>query len=270
MTRRRPARLDEFGHPRLGGIGHALEREIEQRTGFETRATVLGHVQRGGTPTAFDRVLATRLGLAAIDAAHAGPVGDDDRAPLDPDRAGRRSPTRSPRSASSRRGVRALRRAVRLRPDGRSQCLHLTPSPGRGVRTMLRAVAAKSRSHSARSGDGDRRPPPTSTGCASTRSARCRWTRVQKANSGHPGTPMALAPLAYVLYARVMRHNPRNPDVAGPRPVRPVLRPRVDAPVLDAVPDRLRLTPRATSSTSASSARRPPGHPEYGTCPGSR
>jgi ATP-dependent phosphofructokinase / diphosphate-dependent phosphofructokinase len=62
--------LDEFGHPRLGGIGQRLEGEIEARTGFETRATVLGHVQRGGTPTAFDRVLATRLGLAAIDAAH--------------------------------------------------------------------------------------------------------------------------------------------------------------------------------------------------------
>jgi 6-phosphofructokinase 1 len=67
--------LDEFGHPRLGGIGHRLEKEIEQRTGFETRATVLGHVQRGGTPTAFDRVLATRLGLAAIDAAHQGRWG---------------------------------------------------------------------------------------------------------------------------------------------------------------------------------------------------
>jgi ATP-dependent phosphofructokinase / diphosphate-dependent phosphofructokinase len=67
--------LDEFGHPRLGGIGQVLEREIEARTGFETRATVLGHVQRGGTPTAFDRVLATRLGLAAIDAAHAGRWG---------------------------------------------------------------------------------------------------------------------------------------------------------------------------------------------------
>ena len=53
----------------------ALEREIEARTGYETRATVLGHVQRGGTPTAFDRVLATRLGLAAIDAAHAGQWG---------------------------------------------------------------------------------------------------------------------------------------------------------------------------------------------------
>jgi 6-phosphofructokinase 1 len=61
---------DEFGHPRLGGIGQRLEHEIEERTGYETRATVLGHVQRGGTPTAFDRVLATRLGLAAIDAAH--------------------------------------------------------------------------------------------------------------------------------------------------------------------------------------------------------
>ncbi len=62
--------VDEFGHPRLGGIGHLLEREIEKRTGFETRATVLGHIQRGGTPTARDRVLATRYGLAAIDGAH--------------------------------------------------------------------------------------------------------------------------------------------------------------------------------------------------------
>jgi len=61
---------DEFGHERLGGIGQLLEREIGTRTGFETRATVLGHIQRGGTPTAFDRVLATRLGLAAVDAAH--------------------------------------------------------------------------------------------------------------------------------------------------------------------------------------------------------
>jgi phosphofructokinase-like protein len=63
-------REDEFGHVRLGGIGWRLEREIEERTGFETRATVLGHTQRGGSPTAFDRVLATRLGIAAVDAAH--------------------------------------------------------------------------------------------------------------------------------------------------------------------------------------------------------
>jgi 6-phosphofructokinase 1 len=70
-----PGEKDEFGHARLGGIGQRLEREIEQRTGFETRATVLGHVQRGGTPTAFDRVLATRVGVAAIDAAHDGNWG---------------------------------------------------------------------------------------------------------------------------------------------------------------------------------------------------
>ena len=67
--------LDEFGHPRLGGIGHWLESEIEARTGFETRATVLGHVQRGGTPTASDRVLATRYGLEGITAANDGKWG---------------------------------------------------------------------------------------------------------------------------------------------------------------------------------------------------
>ncbi len=66
---------DEFGHVRLGGIGQRLEAEIEERTGFETRAVVLGHIQRGGTPTAYDRVLATRFGVSAIDAAHAGSWG---------------------------------------------------------------------------------------------------------------------------------------------------------------------------------------------------
>src|SRR5665811_2002570 len=66
---------DAFGHARLGGIAHWLEGEIEERTGKETRATVLGHVQRGGTPTAFDRVLATRFGLHAIDAADSGAWG---------------------------------------------------------------------------------------------------------------------------------------------------------------------------------------------------
>ncbi len=69
------APTDAFGHVRLGGIGHWLEAEIERRTGHEARATVLGHVQRGGTPTAFDRVLATRFGLHAIDAAHEGAWG---------------------------------------------------------------------------------------------------------------------------------------------------------------------------------------------------
>jgi ATP-dependent phosphofructokinase / diphosphate-dependent phosphofructokinase len=66
---------DAFGHVRLGGIGVALEREIEERTGYETRVTILGHIQRGGTPTAFDRVLATRFGISAIDAIEAGDFG---------------------------------------------------------------------------------------------------------------------------------------------------------------------------------------------------
>lgn len=66
---------DEFGHARLGGIGNALAQELEHRTGFETRTVVLGHVQRGGSPTAFDRVLATRYGLGAIDMVHRGEFG---------------------------------------------------------------------------------------------------------------------------------------------------------------------------------------------------
>ncbi|MCI0402901.1 MAG: 6-phosphofructokinase [Acidobacteria bacterium] len=61
---------DEFGHVRLGGIGALLAHEIENRTGFETRNVVLGHIQRGGSPTAFDRMLATRYGMGAIDMAH--------------------------------------------------------------------------------------------------------------------------------------------------------------------------------------------------------
>ncbi len=67
--------LDAFGHVRLGGIGNVLAPEIESRTGFETRVTILGHVLRGGTPTAYDRVIATRFGLAAIDAVHEGAFG---------------------------------------------------------------------------------------------------------------------------------------------------------------------------------------------------
>jgi 6-phosphofructokinase 1 len=58
---------DAFGHVRLGGIGTVLAKEIEKRTGYESRVTVLGHLQRGGTPTAYDRILATRYGIAAID-----------------------------------------------------------------------------------------------------------------------------------------------------------------------------------------------------------
>ena len=60
-------KLDSFGHLRLGGIGEALANEIERRTGYETRVSVLGHIQRGGSPTAFDRVLGTRLGVKAVE-----------------------------------------------------------------------------------------------------------------------------------------------------------------------------------------------------------
>ncbi len=69
--------VDQFGHTRLSqrGVGDAVARQIEERTGYETRVTVLGHVQRGGSPTARDRVLATRFGLKAADLAHAGEFG---------------------------------------------------------------------------------------------------------------------------------------------------------------------------------------------------
>ncbi|MHB8220814.1 MAG: 6-phosphofructokinase [Acidimicrobiales bacterium] len=67
--------VDAFGHMRLGGIGAWVASQIEERTGYESRVTALGHVQRGGTPTAYDRVLASRFGTAAVDAVHAGAFG---------------------------------------------------------------------------------------------------------------------------------------------------------------------------------------------------
>jgi 6-phosphofructokinase 1 len=67
--------VDEFGHPRLGGIGYFLGKEIERSIDIETRVVVLGHLQRGGSPTAFDRVLATRYGIAAIDLVNEGKFG---------------------------------------------------------------------------------------------------------------------------------------------------------------------------------------------------
>jgi len=72
---RQSGELDAFGHVRLGGIGQWLANQIEQATGQEARTVVLGHIQRGGTPSAFDRVLATRFGLHAIDAVHEGEHG---------------------------------------------------------------------------------------------------------------------------------------------------------------------------------------------------
>ena len=66
---------DEFGRPRLGGIGHAIAHELEVRTGFESRVTILGHVQRGGTPTPVDRIIASQMGVAAVDAVLEGAWG---------------------------------------------------------------------------------------------------------------------------------------------------------------------------------------------------
>ncbi len=71
----RSGETDQFGHERLGGIANVVAEELQKRTGFDTRVTILGHVQRGGTPTAFDRVLATRFGIAAIEAVHDGDFG---------------------------------------------------------------------------------------------------------------------------------------------------------------------------------------------------
>lgn len=68
-------KLDEFGHLRLGGVGQMIGELIEKRTGYETRVTVLGHIQRGGSPTAFDRVLGTRFGVRAVELVKSGKFG---------------------------------------------------------------------------------------------------------------------------------------------------------------------------------------------------
>ena len=110
---------DEFGHVRLGGIGNAVAEEIEQRTGFETRVDILGHVLRGGTPTAFDRVLATRFGIEAIDAVHEGDFGtmvalQGDRHRAGPDRGGRRrAQARRPDALRRRRASSSAERSRR-------------------------------------------------------------------------------------------------------------------------------------------------------------
>ena len=119
---------DEFGHVRLGGIGQLIEREIEERTGYEARTTVLGHVQRGGTPTAFDRVLATRFGLAAIDAATERQVGDDAGAARQRHRARRAQGGGGGAAHRPARRVRRLRRAVRVNS---APATRRTRSPGR-------------------------------------------------------------------------------------------------------------------------------------------
>ena len=87
---------DAFGHVRLGGIGTWLADEIAERTGKESRAVVLGHTQRGGTPTAYDRVLATRFGLHAVDAVARRRLRRDGRAAAAPTSCASSWPTRPP------------------------------------------------------------------------------------------------------------------------------------------------------------------------------
>ncbi|MGH9470102.1 MAG: 6-phosphofructokinase [Terriglobia bacterium] len=72
----RDKQVDQFGHEHLGGVGEAVAQGIEKHTGYETRVTVLGHVQRGGSPTAFDRVLCTRYGVKAVDLIDEGKLGE--------------------------------------------------------------------------------------------------------------------------------------------------------------------------------------------------
>ncbi len=118
---------DEFGHVRLGGVANRVTEEIKARTGYDTRVTILGHVLRGGTPTAFDRVLATRFGIAAIDAAHDGRLRIDGRAAVWTDRPGP-DRGRGPRAQARRPGP--LRR--------REHLLWLTPGPPRTARGFAR------------------------------------------------------------------------------------------------------------------------------------
>jgi 6-phosphofructokinase 1 len=73
---RQAEKLDEFGHVRLGGVGNVIGQLIEEKTGYETRVTVLGHIQRGGSPTAFDRVLGTRFGVKAVELVKSGKFGE--------------------------------------------------------------------------------------------------------------------------------------------------------------------------------------------------
>ena len=112
------AKTDAFGHARLGGIAVELEREIEERTGFETRMTILGHVQRGGTPTAYDRVLATRFGVKAVEAADRGEFGHDGRAARDRHRPGAAGRGGRRAQAPRRRSLRHRRGLLRVAPVG--------------------------------------------------------------------------------------------------------------------------------------------------------
>ena len=150
------AEVDQFGHPRLGGIGERVAREIENRTGYETRVSALGHVQRGGSPTAFDRVLATRYGCFAADLVHEGNFGQ---------MASLRGVEIVGVPLESRRHAAQDRAAGPVRP--RRDLLRLSAGlPGPSARRAARRAAARRRSCRA----GTRRPRssaghPRRSGC---------------------------------------------------------------------------------------------------------
>ena len=177
--------VDAFGHARLGGIGDRLAEAIEERTGYETRAIVLGHVQRGGTPTAFDRVLATRFGIAAIDAVHDGDFGS--MVALRPARScGCRWPRRRPSSSwstpTSTRSPRCSSADGRRRAAGSGGA----PAPDRGARAPgPRRRAPRSRCRSRRRPTG----PRGVMGSSSRPSGAASWGRRRSTWSARPRRP---------------------------------------------------------------------------------
>ena len=184
---------------------------------------------------------------------------------------GRRRTGRAGGRTRSRRGgprARGRRRAVAAGSSSWSRCLPYPVAPGCSA-GALACWPLVTRPRLEATCPSQKTGPP-STSSASTRSARCRWTRSRRRTPAIPGTPMALAPLAYVLYTRIMRHAPDDPEWPDRDRFVLSLRARLDAPVLDALPDRLRPRRSTTSRTSASSARPPPGTPSTATPPASR
>ena len=185
-----PTSLDDFGHVRLGGIGAYLAKEIERETGFEARVTVLGHVQRGGTPTARDRVLATRYGVFACDLVKEGRFGHDGGAARR--RGGGGAARRGHQGASPHRPDALRHRRGLLRLRGRRATRHEVQLPAERDGT-----ARPRRGRRARRGPGRGEAGlPRWGGCGSTGGApgpsdpaEPGLLVVHRAWSGPPGAP---------------------------------------------------------------------------------
>ena len=193
---------DEFGHVRLGGIADVIAREVGDRTGFETRVVMLGHVQRGGTPTAFDRVLSTRFGVAAIDLVHEHAWGQMVALRTGDRRQSARRHRRAHQAArhvplprrrrdlllvGARRsaGLRPATNHCRRRGSGGSRPLPRTPAHRRGLRRRRGGRRRRRRRC--------RRPPwSSSPGMSSSRGASWSSTTAPRwSGSEIPGTPAA-------------------------------------------------------------------------------